>query len=69
MLVAASAIIAPVESFGIAIFVASCYLKYVVLSIKTTLINVIVHDNNTNTLPQRGKQKSATNHNNRKENC
>jgi hypothetical protein len=51
--VAAIAIAAPVEIFRISI---TCPL--IISNAKSkVLINVIVHDNNTTTLPQRGKQK------------
>jgi hypothetical protein len=57
MLVAASAIITPVDSFGVAVVVSP---PAVWNRLSQVLINVIVHDNNTTTLPKHGKRKSAS---------
>ena len=57
MLVAASAIITPVDSFGVAVVVSPLAVWN---RLSQVLINVIVHDNNTTTLPNRRKQDSAS---------
>ena len=57
MLVAASAIITPVDSFGVAVVVSPLAVWN---RLSQVLINVIVYDNNTTTLPKRGKRNSAS---------
>ena len=57
MLVAASASIAPVDSFGVAVVFSPLAVWN---RLSQVLINIIVRDNNTNTLPKRGKQNSTS---------
>jgi hypothetical protein len=55
-----------VDSFGVAVVVSPLAVWN---RLSQVLINVIVHDNNTTTLPKHGKQNSASSRNRKKLNC